>query len=272
MTARSPLTVNADVVSPDAIELTAGETADAPGFADDLTISPGVRVESTGSTVSLLAGDDVILGAGAVVRSFGDLVVTVGSGDLDGGGTAVLDGALVSTGSTAVLSIGDVTMGQVVASAGAAITSTQGSILDGNGILPNLVANGRSVLSAARVIGLPSDSLEVQVSNGQLVTNAAGAVDRVSVNLRGQLDPHERPFATLVPPGLVLFNNAVFGGDSVDVFESYTAERNIRSTGERDHGRPGFFTGSMLYLDEVWSPDALYEWDATLEQGPVSQR
>jgi len=272
ITALSPLTVAADVIAPGNITLTAGEISDAPVWADDLTVNSFVTVQSTAGNVTLRAGDDVNLLSDSNVIAFGNVTIQAGFGDLDGRGNVTLDGTITAGGTITVTSIGDIILGLVIGANGLNLTTTTGSILDGNGEAPNVVVNGRSVWNAAGVIGLPWDPIELDVRNGQLITNAGSAFDEVSVSLRGRLDPHGRPFATRVPPGLILFDYGVYGGDNSEEFEHLTAELNIRSTGERDHGVPGFFTGSMLYLDEVWSPDALYEWDATLEQGPVSQR
>ncbi len=277
--ANSPLTIAANVIMSGDVTLTAGEVANAPACIDDLLVSPGVTVESTLGNVSLLAGDDVIISAGAFVTAFGTATITAGFGDLDACGTVTNDGTVTSGsggggggGPVIITAIGDILLGLVIGPNGAMITSTTGSILDGNDGEMNLVVNGFTLLSAARVIGTPDDALEVQQENGQFIANAGSASDEVSVNLQGQLEPDGRPFATRIPPGMILFNNSVYGGDSAEVFQQFAAELNIRSTGERDHGKSGFFTGSMLYLDEVWSPDALFEWDATSDQGPLSQR
>jgi len=51
VTAKSPITVAANVVMVGDVILTAGEIADGPTFADKLTVNAGIKVESTGGDV-----------------------------------------------------------------------------------------------------------------------------------------------------------------------------------------------------------------------------
>ncbi len=78
------------------ITVTAGETAAVD--TSNVTVNPGVTVRSTGGTVTLRAGDDVIVGAGATLGSNGALNLTAGfndGGDGDGGLT-ISAGAILS--------------------------------------------------------------------------------------------------------------------------------------------------------------------------------
>lgn len=73
---------------------TAGEVNDAPACADDLTISAGVTVSVTGrrgNGLTLQAGDDVIIDGTATAAA---LTIVAGFGDLDGCGTAVINGTI----------------------------------------------------------------------------------------------------------------------------------------------------------------------------------
>ena len=86
VTAKSPLTVAANVVMGGVVVLTAGELADGPTFADDLTVNGGITVKSTTAAVLLQAGDDVILGAGSLVEASNPgqtILLAAGAGDLD---------------------------------------------------------------------------------------------------------------------------------------------------------------------------------------------
>jgi hypothetical protein len=83
ITAASPLTVSSNVMAVGDINLTAAETA-SPG--DDLTVDPGITVQSTGGNVTLQAGDNVLLKPASVVQASGTVTLDLGFGDLDGSG------------------------------------------------------------------------------------------------------------------------------------------------------------------------------------------
>ena len=280
--ALSPLTVAANVLATGAILLIADEIADAPVFADDLTVLAGVTVESTLSSVELQAGDDILTAAGSFVTAFTTLTIRAGfdatEGDLDGGGSATLLGTHTSgAGATTVTSLGDIILGLFVAADGLTLFTEFGNILDGNGDALNVQANGLSTFTAVRgVIGLDTDAIEVEVQNGQLIANAGASSDRVSVNINGDIEPDGRFFSTVTAPGLELFNNTVLGGDGVDEvtdrFFKYTSDRQIRGSGEPNHAQPGAVTFLMLYIgDDVVNPEALYQWDASLDAGPIGR-
>ena len=95
ITALSPLTVAANVTMAGDVLFTAGEIADDPIFADDLTVNSGVTVQSTTGNVTLRAGDSVHLPVGSTVNAALDLEIAAGYGDLDQGGTIVFDGTFV---------------------------------------------------------------------------------------------------------------------------------------------------------------------------------
>jgi hypothetical protein len=91
----SPLTVGADITSADAILLEAGETALA---GDDLTVNPGVTIHSTGSGVTLRAGDNVVVPSGSTIQASTAITITADySGVADAAGAkVVVAGTLVA--------------------------------------------------------------------------------------------------------------------------------------------------------------------------------
>ena len=61
------MTIAANVVAAGAVVLTAAESAAA---GDDLTVNAGIRPSITGSSVTLNAGDNASVGAGALLSAW----------------------------------------------------------------------------------------------------------------------------------------------------------------------------------------------------------
>ena len=91
----SPLTIAANVTSAGAITLTAA--ADSPPF-DNLTVDPGVTIQSTGSSVSLSAGNNINVPAGSTIEASTTIDIT--------GGAASANVVVVGTLSAASATIG----------------------------------------------------------------------------------------------------------------------------------------------------------------------
>ncbi len=72
----SPLTIAANVTSAGAIALTAA--ADSPPF-DNLTVDPGVTIQSTGSSVSLSAGNNINVPTGSTIAASSTIAITGGA-------------------------------------------------------------------------------------------------------------------------------------------------------------------------------------------------
>ena len=131
LSAASPLTIGANITASGAIVLTAGEISDSPTFADDLTVNGGVTVQSTGSTVTLQAGDDIWLLAGSTVSGTA-VIIQPGFGDLDGVGSAYLLGTIITSSAFSLSSTGDIVVGLINA-AGNTVTLTADSDNNGTG-------------------------------------------------------------------------------------------------------------------------------------------
>ncbi len=70
----SPLTVGASITFPGPIDLEAKpESSSETG--DDLTVGSGVTIQSTGSSVSLVAGDNVVIPSGATIQASSTIVI-----------------------------------------------------------------------------------------------------------------------------------------------------------------------------------------------------
>ena len=102
VSASSPLTVSSNVTGAGAVTLTATDSAVA---GDDLTIDPGVTVESTGANVVLTAGDDFTMDATSQINAATTIGIFVDPsvGDPDAvGGTVDLVGGISAPGGTTV--------------------------------------------------------------------------------------------------------------------------------------------------------------------------
>ncbi|WP_417391015.1 choice-of-anchor D domain-containing protein [Gimesia sp.] len=100
VSASSPLTVSSNVTAAGTVTLTA---TDSPAATDDLTIDPGVTVESTGADVVLNAGDNFLLFLGGEVIASTTIEINVDpiAGDPDAdGGVVVLFGNVNATQTT----------------------------------------------------------------------------------------------------------------------------------------------------------------------------
>jgi hypothetical protein len=190
ITAAGSLAVEADVVMAGNVTLTAGESNDPPGFADDLTVNAGVTARSTGGNVTLNAGDDVNLQAGGTVKSdTGFVSISAGFGDLDGRGGATLAGTVTGN-PVSVAALDDICVGTINApGAAVSLTTSNGAILDCNDVpsgTPALNITASSLtLSAKNGIGVPSAAhgvaatdapLEVDVTTLQLANATAGDI------------------------------------------------------------------------------------------------
>jgi hypothetical protein len=98
ITALSALTVAADVTMGGSVLLTA---TDSVSEGDNLTVNSGVKVESTGGTVELRAGDNMTLADCSTVTAFGTITLRgdYGNADPGVGSTMMLLGTLDSDGS-----------------------------------------------------------------------------------------------------------------------------------------------------------------------------
>jgi len=74
----SPQVISADITAPGAILEAAGETA---GPGDDLTVESGVTIHSTGSNVTLRAGDNILISAGSTIQAATTINITANFND-----------------------------------------------------------------------------------------------------------------------------------------------------------------------------------------------
>ncbi|MFO0813423.1 MAG: hypothetical protein U0796_09400 [Gemmatales bacterium] len=179
VSASSPLTITVNTSSAGTLTLTAGEIADSPACADDLTVNPGVTVSSTAGDVVLRAGDDIITGAGSVVSAFGSAILTAGFGDLDACGDLLLNGTINAGTSIQLSAITNVCIGALSVPGGlVSVTSVTGAIIDCNdppaGTL-NITAD-RLLLAAATGIGSAGaiGTIETNVNFMEAQTNTGG--------------------------------------------------------------------------------------------------
>ena len=176
LTAASPVTIAANLTAAGAILVTAGEISDSPGFADDLTVNSGISVTSTGSSVTLEAGDDILISGGVASQIEGATTVTLtaANGDLDNHGGVTLDGSLVGPTGVTVTARDNIALGAgATSSAGSIIVSTtQGSITRTAGTLS--AASGSVTLTATNG-GVGTVGAKVQTATDSITATAGGA-------------------------------------------------------------------------------------------------
>ena len=87
----SPLTVDEDVTAVGSITLTALDDATdtLASEEDNLTVSTGVKIESTGADITLQAGDDLTVDTGSIVRAAGKVTIEGDFGDADTAGSVI---------------------------------------------------------------------------------------------------------------------------------------------------------------------------------------
>jgi hypothetical protein len=192
ISASSPMTFAVNTMTTGDTTYTAGETNDPGTFADDLTVNMGVTVSVSAGDLTLRAGDDIILNSGSTVSASGALTITAGFNDLDGSGGLVLNGT-ISGDPLSLSAVDDIVVG-VITGGTVTITSSAGSILDGNDDMTvgtlNITATDLT-LSAFQGIGVINGMnptitaaqapLEVSVTNLVLTNTGMGATGDISV-------------------------------------------------------------------------------------------
>jgi len=92
--AHSPLTISADTTAADALTLSA-EPDDPTG--NDLTVVSGVTVRSTGSSVTLVAGNNIDIQSGSTIKAASAITITANAKGDPNGATVTVAGALIAT-------------------------------------------------------------------------------------------------------------------------------------------------------------------------------
>ena len=94
--AQSPLTQSANITAVAAINLTAQTDWPANTPGDDLTVNSGVIVQSTGSSVTLFAGDNVVIESGSTIEAVSTIAITANGNDDPSGATVTVAGTLLA--------------------------------------------------------------------------------------------------------------------------------------------------------------------------------
>jgi hypothetical protein len=98
LAAASPLTVSANMTAVAAINLTAQPEPMTTG--DDLTVNSGVTVQSTLSSVTLLAGDNVDIESGSTIEADSPIAIAANGNDDPNGATVTVAGTLSAPSAT----------------------------------------------------------------------------------------------------------------------------------------------------------------------------
>jgi hypothetical protein len=141
----SPLAISANVFSAGAIALAAAP--DSPPF-DNLTVNPGVTIQSGGSSVSLSAGNNVSVPSGSMIQASTTIAITGGKTSAN----VVVGGTLIA--SSATIGVDPATNNNntftITPSAATPMTVTGGTAAGTNTL--NFNANGLAVTIAGNVI------------------------------------------------------------------------------------------------------------------------
>ncbi|WP_417680297.1 filamentous hemagglutinin N-terminal domain-containing protein [Roseibium sp.] len=152
LTAGGPITFAANVANGGS--LTAAALESGVVDTENITVNAGVTVQSTGGNLSLLAGDDVIVGSGATVSANSALTLSAGSADTDFDGGLTLDPtANLAAFTMNISAYDDITFGSGNQSgAGVSLDSSVGTIyMDDGGIYSfrDLSVTGNTALGGA---------------------------------------------------------------------------------------------------------------------------
>ena len=159
----SPITIASDVSAGGDISIWASDdNNDTPptGDPDHLTIAAGFTVESTGGSVTLLAGADLVLETGASVVADTSITLEADYGDADAAaGSILLDGAIVTAGTSIEgTATGDVVIRSTTVTAGTDLSLTAGGTLILDHATLAATAGGVSLAALGGPLTVPSDS------------------------------------------------------------------------------------------------------------------
>ena len=138
----SPIRFAVNTSSGGTLTATANESTPATPGLDDVTVSPGVTVQSIGGDVIFKAGDDITIGSTALVQApAGNITFASAFNDNDGEGAISLAGSLVSDPSAGIITLNTgVEQGATEASTGS---------LTASGLLLSNKASASFVLDSA---------------------------------------------------------------------------------------------------------------------------
>jgi hypothetical protein len=184
--------------------------ADGAAFTATATGAGPISLASTTGTLTIagatsagigpiaISGDAIVQNAN--LTTGGPITVTAAAGPI------TMTGGSQSTagGNITYQAAGDITLRLLTSGAAAGVTSTGGSILDGNAAALNVSAGTTTALQAGGVIGTLADPLEIAVV-GLANVNANGAQSGVSININGTTGDNTLHFPLTVP-GQIFFN------------------------------------------------------------------
>lgn len=209
---------------------TFGATTGGPGAialrTSTGTLTIGAPTSSAGGSIALTAG-------GALVQSAD--VTTAGAAGVTAtavGAITMGDGTTTSTsggpGAIAYTAGGTITLGQLTTGGNVTTNSSGGSILNGNSLLPNVVAGGSANLQAGGVIGTDTAPLAITVT-GPVNVNARGIQAGVSVDINGTAGGNTLAFPAGVP-GQILFNGVLLNAPRAMLSEEAPNTSILRET------------------------------------------
>jgi hypothetical protein len=208
-------------------------TLNSAGNVDE-NPDPQVDIEARILEVNAVTG----IGVTDTIEICVDILIAMtnsGGIDLNECNAITLRDVLANSGNVVITNnAGSMTVDRVRALEGGVLLDSARSIFDGNGDDLNVWASSDSALIArGGVIGgnggarePKDDPFDVEIIGGRLGVVATEEETFISVNIRGMVDPSNFLDIFNVPPGLVLFNNRIIGGDRVEQEFRATSELN----------------------------------------------
>ncbi|MBI1313734.1 hypothetical protein GC176_20775, partial [bacterium] len=225
--ASSPLTVASDVTASGDITLT---STDSTGTGDDLTIDPGVTVQSTTGNVSLRSGDDVLISAGSIVDAAGVVTIDGDFGDADAGTGSTIDifGTVNTVGQGIIRGQGDDDVITLDPDA-----TTGPLLIDGQG------GDDQYFIQTGSLGGQIDIDDQTGAGNDELNVSGTTNPDAISADA-SQIVVNTTQVITYTSSLETVNADGGNGADAFDVTPSTTAEINILGSG------PAMIPGDML--------------------------
>jgi hypothetical protein len=175
LTATSPITFAVNTTSVGTLTATAQETP-TPSF-DNVTVNTGVTVQATGGDVIFQAGDDIVISAGATVQASGNVTLTAGFQDVDNEGMIQINGTVLASLLTGVVTLNVGTVGPALEGAAGSIQAN-GLLLLGTGAAGSFTLD--SALNQVSVLAASTAAAIVFENNAALAVGSVAGTNGVT--------------------------------------------------------------------------------------------
>jgi Ca2+-binding RTX toxin-like protein len=255
VTAFSPLTVQENILSAEDIVLTATDSA---GLGDDLVLIDAVSIVSTGGSVTLRVGDNLLITADNVVKATGDVIIhgDYGNADTGIGSTIDLRGTILGT---SALIMGNNDDDIISLTNVNAVTPTTIQTFDGD----DLVHVGSNATPTSNLGG------NVNSISALLSVYGGSGNDRLKVDDSGDDEPNSGTLTATTITGLGMQDGITYGtlehlnialgsgGNDFKIDSTHAGTTTI-TFGEGDDTINVRTTGGVLNIDAEGGDDIIY--------------